>query len=200
MMKANSPKLLCWRPSLWSWVWRPMFTVLPIFPTRRTSLLNCLFLSSSTTTRRWDRGRSSTWSTVRYLISWMCSRRATLSRKALTECSYFVVDMNTSEQTFLFLQRFVDILPISGYYYFFLDQTTISSSQQSKILFDHQFFQKVYFVLNYSVHPKICSLGLQCRFVPTIKFQNYSCLRQRNLIGSSESSLWFMERLPISLW
>ena len=146
-MRANSPKLPFWRPSQWNWVWKPTFIVLFIFPKTRTLLPTCLFPSSTTITRGWELGRNYTCWTLS--LNLHCPRRQFLS---MTECSYFVVDMNTSQQTFLFLQKFMDVLPISGFYYFFLDQAEISSSQQSKILFDHQFFQKVHkihFTRNY---------------------------------------------------
>lgn len=70
-------------------------------------------------------------------------RGTSLQAKTILECSHVVVDIDTIEETFLFLDKFKTILPVSGYYYFFLDQKNTSSPDQSRTLFDHKFFQKV---------------------------------------------------------
>ena len=58
-------------------------------------------------------------------------------------CSHLVVDMKNTEATSHFLDEFIDFLPISGYYYFFLDKPEEASSGQSETLFNHPFFHKV---------------------------------------------------------
>ena len=63
-------------------------------------------------------------------------------------CSHLVVDMKNTEATSHFLDEFIGFLPISGYYYFFLEKPEEASSQQSETLFNHPFFQKVLSIID----------------------------------------------------
>ena len=58
-------------------------------------------------------------------------------------CSHLVIDIKNTKATTHFLEELIDFLPISGYYYFFLDKPEEASSGQSDTLFNHPFFQKV---------------------------------------------------------
>ena len=97
----------------------------------------------------------------------------------MSECSYFVVDMETIADTFLFLAENIEKLPNSGHYYFFLGQSDQTSSQQSRVLFSHHFFRKVEtFHLSSKSHVTgVASLGFECSSMPVNKRWNCLCSR-----------------------